>query len=282
MKKYLIVIFVFATFLFSCESEPFVEEEEELVERIFDGSIRLQTQEDVNIFGAEEYTTIIGSLRIGVPFGYVDEEPITDLSPLSSLRRIGFSDSILSEFRMDNNQLLTSLYGLHNLESIYNFLFYGNHLIEDFTELESLIEIGDGLAVSRTFVIADNQSLLSLQGLEALRRTGRFVIASNPLLQNLDGINNLTEVGSVEIGDNPSLENLDALSNLIRVQSSLKTHVTCGGPYWMGWCSNANLYNLCGLQNLFVSGAYNPEKVDLTKGPFTPTIDDIIEGDCSL
>jgi len=275
MKKNLIVVFVFTTFLYSCESESFVEEEEEeFVERVFDGNVRLLTQEEVNTFGAEEYTIINGNLIIGDRF--IEDIDIFDLTPLRSIRRLNSGT-----LKISGCNLLTSLNGLHNVESIHNFRLEYCNSIENLTDLESLTEIGNELGVSIYVWVLHNDSLQSLRGLEALGRTRDLAIGGNPLLHDFDGLNNVIELGSFIFGWNDSLENIDALSNLMLVEY-LQTYIGCESATVLCKIGNTSLTNFCGLQNLFVSGVYDPDNIDIRFNEFNPSIEEIIIGDCSF
>lgn len=301
--------------------------------------LRLETQQEVNDFGAMCYSKIEGSLAIGVPFDL--ENDITDLSPLSTLTEIHAPDNA-TEFAGGLSvyaQNLTSLHGLHNITSITSLRINNCNALTDLSGLGSLQEI-TGLSATDDnfegrFSIVDNPQLLSFVGLDNLTSIGQsstsnFVvefsgsgfqsleglnnistingqvilfnlsqittleglnnlqsvrslrISANANLLNLDGLNNLQSInGALIFGSNPNLLNIDGLSNVLEVQDFITTLdiFPCNGcsPVATG---NESLTDFCGFENLFTNGIY--QDVEIADNAYNPTVQDIVDGNCSL
>ena len=172
---------------------------------VFDGHVGLSTQEEVNDFGANNYTEITGVLFIE------GGNSITDLSPLSSLTKIG--DMV----RISGNTSLPNLNGLHNITEIGSALFiFGNSLLENLEGLNSLTSTQSGLSVNV------HENMRSLNGLENLTSTGGLVVRENPLLADITALSSLTESGTTTISQNPILTTLDGLQNLTLVNGALQ------------------------------------------------------------
>ena len=152
---------------------------------------------------------------------------IHDLSPLSSIKKVW------ADLYVRNNPHLKTLYGLHNIDSVFTIVH------SEITNNDSLINL-EGLEslkyVTDDFRIQGNNLLQSLHGLENLVTTEKFFIAYNASLQTLDGLTNLEvvleafcvdgnhlqalnlpklrKVGTLCIYDEDELESLSGLSSL--------------------------------------------------------------------
>ena len=124
---------------------------------IFTGEVQLLTQQDVDDFGANNYSAVDGRLLIGD-----DRNPtpasIVSLEPLRALT------SISSSLRIEYNTALTNVDGLNNIKET------GNLLLEY------------------------NDALINVNGLSSLTTTLGFYIYGNPLLTTIEGLSNLTLV----------------------------------------------------------------------------------------
>ena len=235
-SKLLTTLFLLPILLLSCNNEGLENDTEEQTcdNGTFVGSISLKTQQDVNEFGALCYTKIDGTLVIN-DLNQV-EDKIVDLSPLINLREIyteTYPDSLYASFHF-RTSLLTNFEGLNNLEKVGRL------------------------------VIQENESLVSLNGLESLTTIGtenevyllnELFIKNNVVLQNLDGLNNLTQVGfgtnitRVNIWGNPVLQNIDGLASLTSIHSS-EVISGMGSPGNLYILGNHQLANVNGLTNL--------------------------------
>lgn len=170
-------------------------------ENIFNGNVTLYSQQDVDDFGANNYTSITGHLKIGNLY-----TSINDLNSLVTLTSIGSDLTIL------NNEELISLEGLNNLTSIGDYLaIFENNSLTNIDALNSLTSIGE------EFFINNNNSLENIDGLSNTISLGGngFAISSNVSLTNIDGLINLTsEIGGISISNCDSLTNLDGLINI--------------------------------------------------------------------
>ena len=232
----------------------------------FTGNVFLRTQADIEIFGAHQYTEIVGSLKIGEP--YFDTN-IFDLSPLSTLTRISVPSS---NPNLGTGRLRIHAPNITNLEGLNNITSLNGLAIEYCTNLEDISALSNLETIGGT----DN-------GWEFLS------IVGNLSLESLEGLNNLESIGELNsniyfgliLGYNPLIENLDALSNLMAVHGIINTrvYVSCG-PSCDAEIGNINLTDFCGLQNLFTNGIYG--EVDISGNAYNPTVQDIIDGNCSL
>ena len=192
---------------------------------IFEGRVWLKTQEELNAFGANNYTHITGQLVIGTRYDLTFSD-ITDLTPLSSLVSIG------ENFLIAGNENLANLNGLHNLE------FIGSHLeIFDNPSLTSVAEMNKLHTVTMNVNIFYNPALQNLDGLTLKHIGGTLTIEYNLLLENIEGLQNLVSVGSIDIYGNSNLASLKGFENI----TTLST---------LSIVNNDALPNLDGLQNL--------------------------------
>ena len=141
------------TNIFYGESAAFISSKHKIP---VENNIVLTTQQQVNDFGANDYTYVM-NLTIG--------GSVSDLSPLSSLKKIGNT----LEIKYTSN--LTNLNGLQALQIIGTDVFPNGHV-----------------------QILNNTNLQSLTGLDNLIFTGRLFVNSNPLLHDLQGLGKLTQV----------------------------------------------------------------------------------------
>ncbi len=211
---------------------------------VYEGSIQLRNQQEVNSFGANHYTHITGNVIITGGFP-LPTSIVTNLEALSSITTIEGSLYIWSNS-------LTNLEGLNNLESVGDVFDIKN--VNDLTStlaLNSLRSVGGG------FQIESNDSLEHIEGLTNLTSVGALFIASNFSLIDIDGFNNLTnDLYLLTIADNDMLENVDGLIGVSAVN------------YYLGISRNNNLTNLNGLSNLAYVGnnvgiSYNNQLVNL-------------------
>ncbi|MFN8259257.1 MAG: hypothetical protein U0W24_26450 [Bacteroidales bacterium] len=135
LRYYLLLIIV----VLSCSKE---EEQ-----KSYDGDVVLETQEDVNNFGALGITVLNGNLRIG---GYEDNyghvytktTAISNISPLNTLTRIN------GDILIQNDSSLTSLEGLQNVILVEGTLsIYSLDKLQEIKDFQSLRRIGKDLLV---------------------------------------------------------------------------------------------------------------------------------------
>ncbi|MEX0288493.1 MAG: hypothetical protein AB3N14_05235 [Flavobacteriaceae bacterium] len=256
---------------------------------VFTGDVQLNTQQEVEEFGAQGYNKIEGNLFIGKDDNITND--IDDLSSLNDLMEVsgtvnvadtileyleGFDNltSVGSAFRLAHNNQLINLDALANLENVGD-LIVGGFALESIKGLSKVTSV-NGLAVGGTY------KLTSLEGLENLTEVKGFLtIHSNfvlvdllPLSQvtgtvenlqiagclstNLEGLHNITRVeNGISIIGNDELRNLNGLRN-----------ITYGGSFDLIIESNSELQNLDGLNQLTSIGRelyiqYNPNLTNL-------------------
>lgn len=180
-----------------------------LQEKVYIGDVTLLSQQDVNSFGANNYTTIRGSLYIS--------GAVTDLSPLKSLA------IITSGFEVKNTQLV-NFNGLGNLEVIGNefirsFEVKYNPLLKNFEGLKSL------KVVNGDFYVLNNAALENMAGLESFNTSAyfEFRIDGCDNLTSLTGLENMQVIhGSIMLKDNPRLNDVKAWRNLSIVSDRIR------------------------------------------------------------
>ena len=183
---------------------------------------------------------------------YIQNNPLlTNLNGLQNYRLTESFDS--SALVVENNALLTSIVALTDFN--INNLFYG-------------------------FRIANNPSLLNLDGLESFNEVDVSQIINNDGLTNLNGLNNITCVcdGFLEISDNDNLINLVGLGSItnmeLRVINNVNLQSLSGlSSFSSGYVmvqGNTALLNLSGLESL--TSLYG---INISDNPVLSNIDSI-------
>ncbi|SRX50906.1 cadherin repeat domain-containing protein [Aequorivita lipolytica] len=201
----------------------------DLVEdNIYEGDVILKSQQEVDDFGANNYTQINGFLIIGKREneGYSD---ITDLTALQSTKIIN------GIFQIKNNAVLATTNGL-NLDFILGLFEISNN-----SSLESVIGLNNITSLSSLSIVANN-SLTDLSGLSQIVEIQHILgIGFCPEIINLDWANNIISVEAIGISNCHALTNIDGLSNLTNINLGYN-HISIS--------ENNSLQNLNGLQNL--------------------------------
>lgn len=220
----------------------------EITEKIFNGSAYLSSQQEVDDFGANDYTHINGDLYIT----NINED-ITNLDAFISLRVVQ-EHLILDYTDIDN------LDGLNNLEYVgKGFDIRGAHNLLNVNALSNLKD-GGFLAISGTLLkdleglnnlqfteglsLQDNSNLENIDALSSVKNMFGYInIQRNNSLKNIDGLRSVTIASGYHIRDNKALLNIDGLSNIVSLNGSVTIH------------SNPELVNIQGLYNLTSIGA---------------------------
>lgn len=181
----------------------------ELPENIYDGDITLTTQQEVDDFGANNYTEITGTLRIGHP------QINSNISSLNSLSSVTL---IKGSLDIGNNAMLSSLTGLNNIRAVGSSLTINNNAI-----LTSLSELNKITSIEDYLSIANNEMLSSLTGLNNINTIGSSLsINNNAKLNSLTGLNNINSIkGPLAITNNEMLSSLIGLNNLNTIDGRL-------------------------------------------------------------
>jgi len=264
MKKLLVLLFMSA-FLFGCSNDnsPEPTAPEFCDNGTFIGVVKLETQAEIDEFGALCYTKIDGTLVIGPNEGVTSD--ISDLTPLSNLNEVLISQSdIGTGFILIMNTInLSNLMGLNSIVKANGISIVNNSGLTNLSGLDGLTALQSANS-SSILVISHNDQLVNVNGLDNLRDIG---------VESSGSSNN----SLMEIQGNANLTNLDGLFNL----ESLYGFATIGS-FVEGFnpeLGNPNLNDFCGLTNLLNSGTF--EYVNVFNNAFNPSNQDIISGNCS-
>ena len=230
MKKLLSFLFV-CVLLFGCSNNSDPEEVVEMSCGIYQGSINLRTPGEIAQFAACNYTEVTGTL--GIFDGNV-QNPITSLSALSSLERIGGRLSLVQLSALSN------LDGLQNIESAAGISIHFTDLLENLGELDKL--------QTNSIELSNNASLRNIDALDMdADEIWTIGLNDNPLLESLNCFSNITSIRiALIIDNNDSLLDLSGLDNVENIGLNNITDC-CGSLYIDG---NQNLRSLSGLDKV--------------------------------
>ncbi|RMB63908.1 hypothetical protein EAX61_00550 [Dokdonia sinensis] len=222
---------------------------------MFDGNVVLLTQQEVDDFTSNDYSSINGYLFIGEQN---NSNNISDISGFSSLNSIN-GDVNGNGLRINNSQL-NSLEGFDNLQSIDGGISLANaDNLNDISQLANITNI-------RNIQIFNCDNLTSLFGLHNIQTANNVSIVNNSNLLSLD-LTNLSSTTNLEISSNEILPQLSGLSNLNNVNN-------------LSIIQNSLLGDFCDLNNLIdnsgISGTYS-----VFSNQYNPTLQDLIDGNCS-
>lgn len=264
--------------------------------QIFNGDVRLHTQEEVDAFAENGYKEITGELFIGalgdliIPDDDLLEDDIipdddieldngsniNDISDLISIESVGREVSIY------NCPNLTTISGLDSLKES------GGLLINFCPNLSSLVPLSNLMFVDGNISIIGG-SFTSLNGLNNLKKVTYGIYIQDTQISSLEGLNELDSIdGILNISFNSKLEMLNGLNNLSVVGDNIFIH------------DNTILTNLNGLNNLTSLGngfyiEYNPNLInycaldmesleitdyDVNNNLYNPSLNDLISGEC--
>ncbi len=183
---------------------------------IYEGSITLGTQEDVEEFGLLGYSKITGNLNILIESKrnslVFEPTDITFLVSLVDLTEIG------GDLKIAGSEVV-SLKGLENLTSVGgDVLIHDNNNLDSLGDLEKLTSIGGDLTV------VYNDNLPTLTGLENLTSVvGSVDISYHAALTSMTGLENLAFIGNyLKIDGNISLVNLSAFEKITSISSTVR------------------------------------------------------------
>ena len=189
---------------------------------------------------------------------WIDEEDsdsdfITDLSPLANIRHIG-------SFRIEKTHELTSLAGLTSLDSISSISIRFNDKLNNISDLQNVRSL---TSVS----LVRNPQLVNLSGIGGQEDFAELSILSMPItnLGTLPALANSLEDVFIEGNDN--LVSLNGLS-ISRISGELRI------------VDNVVLSDFCALTPLIQGGGFTAEYFVIANA-FNPTLQDIIDGNCS-
>ncbi len=167
-------------------------------------------------------------------FYLLDNPFLNNLTALGNLLNI-------AHIEIYGNHSLNDLNGLQGLSSIdLYFSISNNNSLTSLSGLENLNFVGDGLDITNVeFRVSFNANLSDLSALQNLNYVdGRFNISFNPLLNNLLGLESLSFVRDLDISSNATLQTFDGLQGLTNVENHIRIY------------NNQILTSLEGLNNL--------------------------------
>lgn len=174
----------------------------------------LRSQQEVETFGANQYTEIVNGLHI-------QGTDITDLSPLSSITVLGGGLTI-------SGTSLVSLRGLDQLEIIGN-RFYNSSTISNNRQLKNLDGLSRLMIIRGSVNIHQNDALHDLSGLDQLTQIegGDLHISNCANLERINGFKKLWALdGSLTLNANPKLQDLSSFRKLSLLTGNL-TIIQC-------------------------------------------------------
>ncbi len=205
---------------------------------IFTGDITLLTQQEVDDFGANNYTKVIGSVIIGS-----DTNPTPD--SIENLDALATLTEVTETLGIYENTELSSINGLSNLISVgLNLVISYNEILSSLNGLNNLTSVG------KNFQIDNNVALLNVDALSSLTSIGsQLTFSSDDNLTDISGLSNLTSLGGFSI-DNTPIASISCLHNITTLTGSL---------------SLMGISSLEGLNNITTIG----EDLDLQHNSFT-------------
>lgn len=167
-----------AILLITCSKDETTETRVEKKDIVHYGDVILRSQADLNAFATRKATVVVGDLLIGVQNG----DNITDLSPLSDLRKVNGNLKITGTG-------LTNLEGMTSLDSITSDLHISiNHQLYNLKGLEELSFVGHQVT------IGDNSVLSTFEGFGKLESIHTLFLSNNGNIQSLNGLEGIKEV----------------------------------------------------------------------------------------
>jgi len=257
MKRILLLLTMLFLVL-GCSSNDDTESPPPPPENIFEGNVLLTSQQEVNDFGAEQYTEITGILGINDGFNLEDQD-IVSLAPLSTLTRTG-------NIRIDTSPLLLNLDGLNNITQTGSLHIIHCDNLESLSGLEGITAVGIDSSIDfKGLWIRFNPSLTSIEALQNTTTVHSINIAGNYSLTSLNGLENITEVTSDFIND---FAGINIGGTIIDIPAEEP--------------GNTSLADLCALQTLMSSPSFLPDSYTVNRNLYNPTIEDILSGNCNL
>lgn len=323
IKCTLILLFFTLTYCSKSNNDPVntPDVEPAPTEKIHYGDLIINSQGELDNFGAEKYDKIKGGV-------FLQGLSINNTSGLSTVKFIdgdisvletnvenldGFSNASIPEGKfvfVIGNPNLTQLNGLKSISGVLtNLNIYNNPLVNNIDGLKNISGVTNELTISDTkhlnnlnglsglnqplnrVIISKNSELTDTNGLSNIPSIESFYFTRNEAITSLNGLSNLVSIGICYIDDNTNLENIDGLAQL----------TNCGS---LNIRYNSALLNLDGLAKLNANGDgtlniyENSALADLcglsllassakyyfniSYNFYNPTKEDIINGNCSM
>ncbi|WP_298419854.1 hypothetical protein [uncultured Kordia sp.] len=212
----------------------------------------------------------ITSIEFGFQISYNNA-----LTTLAGLENINTPNAL--NITLSNNEVLTSIDALQSLTTANNISIHSNAALTSLTSFSNI-------TTARSINLSYLPSLNSLQGLNQLTELSMLRIRDIDAITDLSALSNITSADIVSIGGNDALTSLNGLDNLTNIDwmligNDLEFDIVVNSP-------NNSLTDFCALQNLFTNGTYPTVNstfngVYIENNLFNPSIQDIIDGNCS-
>jgi len=173
-----------------------------LIAQNCDYQINLKTQEEIDNFSTNHPCTTFSE---GIFIMEDTSGAITNLNGLSQITQVG------DFLTIRDNDSLTNLTGLENLQETDYLSIKNNGSLEDLSGLENL-QISEGLTIESNTSLTNINSLSNLTSL-----AGGLSIKSCPILENLSGLEALVELGSLTITECEAIVNLEGIGELSKL-----------------------------------------------------------------
>ncbi|PCE64998.1 choice-of-anchor D domain-containing protein [Sediminicola luteus] len=224
------------------------------VDSIFEGSVVLNTQDEVESFAQLGYTEITGALNIG------NINTVSQITSLASLNEIVYVGSL----QVVSTGKLENLDGLENLDVGISIQLLSNYALKDIDALLGVTKLSSYLS------LLSNKELTNLNGLSNIQEVGdNLRIKNHPKLKNLDGLSEVTSIKEdLIVEGNELIEDLNGLSS---IKSVVDIRIS----------GNFALYNYCGIKSLIQNKGYSGGFGLTSFNRYNPSVYDIVYSDCS-
>lgn len=300
-----------ATVNFSFFTEPYIP-------NIYNGHVFLHSQDQVNEFGSSHYNIIEYDLIIDSHFPITDLSPLSDLrevkgtlkiikTSMETLRGLENLESVGLELYIFNTNL-KNLSHLQNLTHIGgNIEIFSNAVLEDVNGLQNVRNFNAALQISNSQIknlnilndattleqiyITENHELLTIDGLQNVETiTGNVDIFYNENLHTINGLGSIISIGgSLFLDYNLSLLNI-GLTSLVSIEghfgmyqnfmlSNLNELSNLESFQSLQIIENTELKDFCGITSAVLNFNQN---LNISDNQYNPTLEDFINGNCSL
>lgn len=244
MKKHLffLTLIIFAS---SCSSDSFPS-------KIYTGSIRLCSQQEIDDFGKNNYTVITGNIEIGCNDS--NSSNITNLNALISVRKT-------KGIYLLYNDLLANINGLSNIDSLGTLSIHNCDAIANLDVFTNLTKLDN-------IMLDYNNRLKNINGINNSKKLEYVIITANEGLLNIDGLKNVIKFNSIRITGNNSLTSVNGLSKATSVLYGLEI------------IDNSKLTDFCALTNLIRDKGLSSGGYSVSGNGYNPTEQNIATGKC--
>ncbi|MCT2560495.1 hypothetical protein [Chryseobacterium herbae] len=179
-------------------------------DKVYQGTVNLITQKDIDEFGKNKYTFINGSMNIcDINSSEFSKEEIN----LDALKSIRIINGGLLITRLEN---LKSVRGLENLEKVNGDFVISGCGLNTISTFEKLATISGDLVFGNNDF--NEVKLTEITGFSNLTEVGSIFISGNSGLQKLDAFHKIEKTKTIQI-INTSLERVDNFKNLKNVKN---------------------------------------------------------------